>query len=193
MNAFYKILEPGFPVSVECVNSTGPAIDTYPKGKTVKWQFAADGDRPAFDAYWYDGVNTPPRMPGLEKGRKMGNAGSYLVGTKGVCWVVGSHNNSARLVPETKSKEIGRPTKAAPPSRGHQKEFLMAAKGEIPYNAPLSHFGYGGKLTAVALMANIAARVKGTLLFDAKTQRFTNSDQANKLMTRKPRDGWYVG
>jgi len=41
-------------------------------------------------------------------------------------------------------------------------------------------------------MGNIAARVKGKLLFDAKEQRFTNSDEANRLMTRKPRDGWYV-
>ena len=193
LNAFYKTLEPGYPVSVECIDSTGPAIDTYPKGKTVKWHFAADGDRPAFDAYWYDGVHRPPRMPDLEEDRKMGSAGSYLVGTKGTCWVVGSHNNSALLVPETRRKEFGKPKKAAPPSRGHEKEFLMAARGEIPYNAPLSHFGYGGKLTAFALMGNIAARVKGKLLFDAKTQRFTNSEQANKLMTRKPRDGWYVG
>jgi hypothetical protein len=68
----------------------------------------------------------------------------------------------------------------------------MAAKGEIAYNAPLSHFGYGGKLTAVALMGNIAARVKGKLLFDGKKQQFTNSEAANKLMTYKPRDGWYV-
>ncbi len=30
MNAFYKILEPGFPVSVECLDQTGPAIDSYP-------------------------------------------------------------------------------------------------------------------------------------------------------------------
>jgi predicted dehydrogenase len=193
MNAFYKILEPGFPVSVECIDSTGPAIDTYPKGKTVKWEFAADGDRPAFDAYWYDGVNQPHRMPGLEENRKMGSAGSYLVGTKGTCWVVGSHNNSAILVPETRRQEFGRPQQAAPPSRGHANEFLMAAKGEIPYNAPLSHFGYGGKLSAVALMGNIAARVKGKLLYDEKAQRFTNSDEANKLMTRNPRDGWYPG
>ena len=131
-------------------------------------------------------------MPGLEENRKMGSAGSYLVGTKGTCWVVGSHNNSALLVPETKRKEFGKPKQAAPPSRGHAEEFLMAARGEIPYDAPLSHFGYGGKLTAVALMANIAVRAKGKLLYDAKAQRFTNSDEANKLMTRKPRDGWYV-
>ena len=69
----------------------------------------------------------------------------------------------------------------------------MAAKGEISYNAPLSHFGYGGKLTAMALMGNTAARVKGKLLFDAKKMCFTNSDEATELMTRKPRDGWYVG
>ena len=192
MNAFYKIFEPGFPTSVECIKQTGPAIDTYPKGKSVKWEFAADGDRPAFDAYWYDGVHKPPRMPGLEEGRKMGSAGSYLVGTKGTCWVVGSHNQSATLVPETKRKAFGKPKKSSPPLRGHTKEFLMAAKGQIPYNAPLSNFAYGGKLTAFALMANIAARVKGKLLYDAKKHRFTNSEQANKLMTRKPRDGWYV-
>lgn len=193
MNAFYKILDPGYPVSVECIDSTGPAIDSYPKGKTVKWHFAADGERPAFDAYWYDGVHQPPKMPGLEDDRKMGPAGSYLVGTKGTCWVVGSHDNSVLLVPETRRKEFGKPKTAAPPSRGHETEFLMAARGEIPYNAPLSHFGYGGKLTAVALMGNIAVRVKGKLLYDAKEHRFTNSDEANKLMTRKPRDGWYVG
>jgi hypothetical protein len=68
----------------------------------------------------------------------------------------------------------------------------MAAKGEIPWDAPLSHFGYGGKLTAFALMGNIAARVKGKLLYDARQHRFTNSAEANRLMTRKPRAGWYV-
>jgi len=192
MNAFYKILEPGFPVSVECLDQTGPAIDTYPKGKTVKWEFAADGDRPAFDAYWYDGVHQPPRMPGLEEGRKMGSAGSYLVGTKGTCWVMGSHNNSAIIVPETARREFGKPEQSAPPLRGHGTEFLMAARGEIPFDAPLSHFGYGGKLTAVALMGNIAARVKGRLEFDPEKLKFTNSEAANKLMTRNPRDGWSI-
>jgi predicted dehydrogenase len=192
MNAYYKILEPGFPVSVECLSQTGPAIDSYPKGKTIKWEFAADGDRPAFDSYWYDGTHRPPRMPGIEEGREVKGDGSYLVGTKGTCWIVGAHNNSALLVPEARRKEFGKPKELVPASRGHRQEFVMAAKGEIPYDAPLSHFGYAGKLTAVNLMGNIAARVKGKLLYDAKTQRFSNSDEANALLTRTPRDGWYV-
>jgi hypothetical protein len=105
---------------------------------------------------------------------------------------MGGHNNSCVLVPDSKRKEFGKPKQAAPKSRGHEKEFLMAAKGEIPYNAPLSHFAYGGKLTAVALMANIAARVKGKLLYDPEKHRFTNSAEANKLMSRRPRKGWDV-
>ena len=95
-------------------------------------------------------------------------------------------------MPESARQKFGKPKQAAPRSRGHEREFIAAAKGEIPYDAPLSHFGYGGKLTAVALMGNIAARVKGKLLYDAKAKKFTNSEAANKLMTRKPRDGWYV-
>ena len=192
LNAFYKIYEPGMPTSVECISQTGPAIDTCPKGKAVKWEFAADGDRPAFDAYWYDGVTKPPTIPGLSKGQNMGSAGSYIVGTKGICWVMGSHNQSATLVPESARKAFGKPKDLAPKPRGHEREFIAAAKGEIAYNAPLSHFGYGGKLTAVALMGNIAAQVKGKLLYDGKKQCFTNSEAANKLMTCKPRDGWYV-
>ncbi|MDP6044566.1 MAG: Gfo/Idh/MocA family oxidoreductase [Phycisphaerae bacterium] len=192
LNAFYKIYEPGMPISVECINQTGPAIDTCPKGKTVKWEFAADGSRPAFNAFWHDGVTKPPRIPGLEEGRKMGSAGSYIVGTKGICWVMGSHNNGAILVPESARKAFGQVKVVAPKSRGHEREFIAAAKGEIAYNAPLSHFGYGGKLTAFALMGNIAARVKGKLLYDAKAREFTNSEAATKLMNRKPRDGWYL-
>ena len=94
--------------------------------------------------------------------------------------------------PESRAKAFGKPKKTSPPLRNHAQEFLMAAKGEIPYNAPLSKFAYGGKLTAFALMGNIAARVKGKLLYDAKKHQFTNSDEANKLMTRKPREGWYL-
>jgi len=192
LNAFYKIYEPGMPISVECISQTGPAIDTCPKGKAIKWEFAADGKRPAFDAYWYDGVTKPPAIPGLDKGRKMGSAGSYIVGTKGICWVMGSHNQSATLVPEVARKAFGKVKSLAPNSRGHEREFISAAKGDIAYNAPLSHFGYGGLLTATALMGNIAAQVKGKLLYDAKKQIFTNSEAATKLMTRKPRSGWYV-
>jgi len=192
LNAMYKIYQPGDPTSVECFKNTGFTGETYPKGKAVRWEVPAAGGRPAFDAYWYDGTTIPPRPAGLEAGRALGGSGCFLVGTKGTVWVTGGHNNSAMLIPESKRRAFGRPKIVAPASRGHNKEFVMAAKGLIPYNAPLSHFGYAGKLTAFALMANIAGRVPGKLLYDAKAQRFTNSDAANKLLTRKPREGWYL-
>jgi hypothetical protein len=39
-----------------------------------------------------------------------------------------------------------------------------------------------------ALMGNIAASLKGKLPYDYGNLRFTNCEQAHKLMTRNPRD-----
>lgn len=191
MNAFYKILEPGYPTSVECISQTRPAVDSYPAGKTVKWEYPARGERPAFVSYWYDGKHKPPRPAALEERRELKGVGSYFVGTRGTLWFSGGYNESALLIPESYRKSFGS-QEIVIPRRGHSQEFLAAAKGLLPYNAPLSNFGYGGMLTATALMGNIAARVKGKLLYDSRKLRFTNSEQANKLLTRNPRDGWYV-
>ena len=73
-----------------------------------------------------------------------------------------------------------------------QQEFVLAAKGKTAYNAPLSHFAYGGHLTGVCLLGNVAARVGGKLDFDPTALKFTNSEKANELLTRKPRSGWYL-
>ncbi len=40
-------------------------------------------------------------------------------------------------------------------------------------------------------MGNLAMKLPGKkLMYDAKTLQFTNSDEANKLLKRNPRDGW---
>jgi predicted dehydrogenase len=191
MNAYYKILEPGYPTSVECIAQTGPAIDSYPVGKTVKWEFPSKGNRPGFISYWYDGSHTPPRPAALEEGRELRSSGSYILGTRGTIWFSGGYNDSVALIPDAYRKSFGK-QEIVIPRKNHTQEFLEAAKGLIPYDAPLSHFGYGAKLTSSSLMANIAARVKGKLLYDSRTLRFTNSDRANELCTRKPRPGWYI-
>ena len=191
-NAMFKIFSPPLPASVECVQRSPFNGESFPDSKTIKWSFPAAGGRGAFDAYWYDGGKQPPRPPELEKGRKLGTAGALLIGTKGTVLIQGGHNNSAILIPETKRKAHGKPKIVAPKSRGHNTEFVMAAKGQIPYNAPLSHFAYGAHLTGVCLLGNIAMQVGGKLKFDPETLKFTNSEKANRLLTRKPRPGWYV-
>ena len=79
----------------------------------------------------------------------------------------------------------------APRSIGHNAEFIAAAKGETAFDAPLSHFGYAGPMTATILLGNLASRFEGKLAFDPAMRKFVDNDKANALMTRRPRSGWY--
>ncbi len=192
MNGFYKILDPVYPTSVECLHQTDSVADGFPRGKTVRYEYPALNGRPAFTSYWYDGMDNPPRPSALEDGRKLGPVGSYLVGTKGTLCLNGGYIESPILIPETFRKSIGKPANILSPSN-HVGEFIKAAKGVIPYDAPLSHFGYAGPFTAAALMGNIASRVDGSLEYDANKRSFIDSEAANQLLKREnPRSGWYV-
>jgi hypothetical protein len=54
-----------------------------------------------------------------------------------------------------------------------------------------ANFAYGGRVTEIALLGNIAIHHKGQRLdFNPKTERFTNSDSANRMFDRPVRDGW---
>lgn len=52
-------------------------------------------------------------------------------------------------------------------------------------------FAYGGLLTEICLLGDIAIRHKGRLLhFDARTKRFLNADSANRMFASSYRSGW---
>ncbi|MBC8434688.1 MAG: Gfo/Idh/MocA family oxidoreductase [Verrucomicrobia bacterium] len=192
MNGFYKILEPGYPSSVECVKQVDPEARTFAEGSEIRYEYPAKDGRPGFVSTWYNGAAQPPRPAALEADRELGGPGCYLVGTKGTLWLKGGYVESPRLIPESFRREVGRMESIVPRSH-HVEDFIRAAKGVSAYDAPLSHFGYGGVLTASALLGNIASRFEGKLDYDAATRRFTNIEAANEWLQRKnPRPGWYV-
>ena len=191
MNGFYKILEPDYPTSVECVKRLESEGRTFAEGHEIRYQYPAKNGRPGFTSVWYDGKVSPPRPAALESERELGGSGSYLVGTKGTLWLKGGYVESPRLIPEAFRRESGK-MKSIVPRTNHVQEFIDAAKGITAYDAPLSHFGYGGILTASALMGNIATHFDGKLKYDAAARRFSNEASANGLLRRKnPRPGWY--
>jgi predicted dehydrogenase len=68
----------------------------------------------------------------------------------------------------------------------HARNFLDCVKSR---KSPTCDVEYGHRCTSAALIANIAHRSKAYLEWDAKAERFTNSDAANKLLSveyRKP-------
>ncbi len=68
----------------------------------------------------------------------------------------------------------------------HARNFLDCVKSR---KTPTCDVEYGHRCTTAALIANIAHRTKTYLEWDAKAERFTNSEDANKLLSyeyRKP-------
>ena len=95
-------------------------------------------------------------------------------------------------------KEFGRPDQKIPRERGgHQKDWLEAVRNNQPAGSP---FEYGGALSEIGLLGMIAiqrtwgedsaGRTGIRLEWDAKAMRFTNDEEANKLVNPPYRAGW---
>jgi predicted dehydrogenase len=68
----------------------------------------------------------------------------------------------------------------------HARNFLDCVKSK---KAPSCEMEFGHRCTSAALIGNVAHRTKTYLEWDAKKERFTNNDSANKLLVptyRKP-------
>jgi hypothetical protein len=67
-------------------------------------------------------------------------------------------------------------------------EWIEAAKQG---KQPSCNWEYGGHITELCLLGNIAIAHRGTRLrFDGSKQRFLNSESANAMFGRRYRKGW---
>jgi predicted dehydrogenase len=186
-SAAFKALKLGHPTSVEACSSNHqcpPEIagETAPVSSITRWQFPAQGDRAAVTVTWWDGGLKPPRPDELEADRSFGEGDWLLiVGDKGKML-------DHRIIPDAKAREIGRPPRVLPRSPGHYQEWIQACKGGPP--AGSNFVDHAAHLTEVVMLGNIAIRSKQKLLWDGQNLRFTNSDEANKLIHPPYRSGW---
>jgi predicted dehydrogenase len=178
------------PVSVEAA-STEPRPDTFPAVNTVTWRFAARGARPPVDVRWFDGGLLPPEP---EPGFKFGAAGgSIFYGDRGIMHV-GSHSSTARLLPESRMKELRDrlPPKTIPRvAGGPHVEWVNAIRRGTRCG---SDFDYSAPLAEIALLGLAAIRARTRLEWDAATGRVTNLESANRFIGPgyAYRPGWGV-
>ena len=60
-----------------------------------------------------------------------------------------------------------------------------------PTKSHASNFDYGGPLTEISMLGNIATLMVGTeLQWDAKRMTFPNHPEANQYLHFRYRDGW---
>jgi predicted dehydrogenase len=178
------VLDLKYPTSVEA--QPGPFNkETYPEHTIVTWEFPARGDLPAVTVTWRDGKNPPPRPKELEPERKLPDQGGLYYGEKGT--ILLAHGGNPRLIPESRMKGFKMPEQFLPRDVDHYHDWIRACKGG---SKPLSNFDYAGPLTEAILLGNIAALAGQKLEWDGPGMQVTNMPEANKLLSRKYREGW---
>jgi len=178
---------PSFTVEAIAGEPTPPG---HPVDAEVHWHFPARGDMPPVKLTWHQGklsADFPPEVAD-EKAMKMTRHGTFYRGEKGYM-VSNAHCNAVRLVPEAFQKEVGKPEQLIPRVGNHARDWLRAFR-QPDGPLPNSHFGYAGPLTEIVNAGVVAWRVGEKLTYDMKAGKFTNSDEANGLLWRKPREGW---
>jgi predicted dehydrogenase len=195
-DGIYSIMRPGYASSAEPLMMTGPCKGQFPAGMTLKVDYRATKELPAFTTYWYEGKkkNGQDNMPETpeelkSEGRKLPRTGNLIIGTKGKMLVTGDYWNSPRIIPESRQREFGKPKQLLERSPGHHDEFIIACRGDKPREFSQSNFSYSGFMTANIQLGNLCA-LAGKKIELNKEGVITSDPSINKLAWRVPRKGW---
>jgi predicted dehydrogenase len=180
----------------------------FPRFATLRYQFPARGAKPAVVLTW-DRKAAPPLPEGWDPKENLPFAGGIIYGSKGAIvfgnsWAclprsasTGEYKSAAidpaykpaQIYPLDLAKAYRRSGPELPRPFSHWVDWMDAIKAGKPAGA---NFDYGGALTEVNQLGDIASILAGTVLhYDAQQGRFTNNDEANRLMSPPPyRKGW---
>ncbi len=186
-------LDLGAPVSVEAVKvvkyDPQKHARTFPRDFVIRYEFAKTDKHGPITLYWYGGNARIPRVDGLDPGVPPPGTGAIVIGDKGLIAHSSHGAGGAQLFPKDKFKDYKSPAQTLPRVKGgHMQDWLDAIRSGKPAG---SDWSYGGPLSELGLLGVIALRFPGQeLKWDGPAMRFTNSDEANKLVTPKYREGW---
>jgi predicted dehydrogenase len=211
----FTALELGAPLSAEAwathtcsivdhVSRTDRNDFSYPTGCRIRFKFAARGDMPAVDLFWYDG-GMKPRLPEDVETQniEIPAEGILFVGDQGAI-MAGFNGQDPRLFAKGKRPSIellegltGPIIRggASPQSsrrgqkarRGRASTWLEAVKGGEP--SP-GNFLNAASITDAVNLGTVALRAGKKVLFDSENMRITNVAGANKYLYREYRKGW---
>ena len=175
----------------EVVSQEGMTKQTPPNQSIVKFVFAPRAGMPEAVLYWYDGKgNLPKRPEGVPADVKLGDGdnGSFFVGSTGIL-TTGCYGGESRIVPPEKMKDYKMPDPVIPriPGENHTQDWINGIKEGRKAS---SDFSYASPLTQVANMGNVALLAGTKIEYDFASGKITNSEAANKFLTKEYRKGW---
>jgi hypothetical protein len=151
-----------------------------PKSMQVKFQFPAEGNRPALTLFWYHG--TPPVLAKLGIKKPTGN--NLFIGEKGMLL---AGFEKTQLLPADKFADVKMPEPTIPKSPGFHNEWFAACRGGKPATCD---FSYSGPLAETVLLGNVGYRA-GALDWDAAALK-ASTEKAQALIKTPYRKGWEV-
>ncbi len=160
----------------------------YPTACALRFHFAAKGNTPALDLFWYDG-GMKPRLPREIEAHDvtMGREGILFVGDEGAI-MAGFHGQDPRLFAKGQNKPLSldETSPSAARSRRHGS-WLSACRGGEP--SP-GNFLNAAAITDTVNLGTVALRAGRKVQFDSKNMKITNAPEANKYLYRDYREGW---
>lgn len=180
------------PTSVQA-ESSGHNRDSYPQSSKIRFEFPANGNRPAIPMTWYDGGNMPSEELLLGHGFKRNDkgevnpSGAIIVGDQGTLYSWGDYGPDWVLLP---TGEVNEPAVEFERSPGHFTEYHQAITGERK-QATSNFADYAGPLTETILLGNLAVWADGKKIeWDAKNLVATNAPDVAKIIKPDYRDGY---
>jgi ribosomal protein L11 methyltransferase len=190
LDTTHRFLRLGMPHTIEAVHRDGPSEFIFPQASTIRFDFAARGEMPPVEVFWYDGaMNRPPLPAELGPNATLTELNGKFIYSKTHVFKGGTHGDTLRIIPETRMQELA----ATLPRIGggfsdHVTNFIRACQGTEEARSP---FSISGPLTQVFLLGVIAQRLGGRLAFDTQRREFRNHPAANALLAGPPpRKGW---
>lgn len=173
------------------IEAWGPEVhpDGTPRTLKVRWDFASGPGGKPFTLWWYDGGPRPEilsKLTNSDGSPVQWGDGQLFIGETGM--VISDYNNH-RLLRDGRVADFTAPAPTIPDSIGHHAEWIKACKDGSPTTC---HFGYAGPLTETVLLGSVAYRAGGPIDWDASSLRVTNSEAAQKLISKIHRDGFPV-
>jgi predicted dehydrogenase len=163
----------------------------YPTGCTIRLMFAARGDQPPLDLFWYDG-GMKPRLPeevethDIEPAREgilfVGDEGSIMAGFRG--------QNPQRLARgKRESLDIGSALPEGQRRNYERRHHLWLDACQGGESSPGS-FPNAATITDAVNLGTVALRAGRKVIFDSDNMKITNAPEVNQYLVRQYRPGW---
>jgi hypothetical protein len=199
MNLAFRGLDLGEVLSGEAVEISEHYDDTFPQYSKVRLTYAARGQKPPVDLYWYDGYRKPPVELMPQVIATLGSVpatGCFIRGDKGVMVNTDDYgeNSYIAFTGEEKMRALSKHDAcAAVPvtlprvkDQNQRGQFVDACLGLTQTSSDIDH---SVPLVESMLVGCLAQRIPGKISWNAATC-LSDSAQANALLKPAVRSGW---